>query len=159
MTLFFLFLIVLVTTTVQGCCPDGWIRHSDSCYMFVATKATWLRAAQICAERGAVLVAIESGAENTFIRDYLRMFAGLGANIPTWIGGTDAQVEGVWRWSPSGNRLTYVDWDLSEPAGCPTCGDCLVIWPGYNYHWGDYPCYHEESFMCERRIPNGNIIG
>ncbi|XP_071114201.1 perlucin-like protein [Haliotis cracherodii] len=158
--LVFIFLLLLQTGDIEGnCCPDAWIRYGNSCYMFIGSTETWLEASQQCVARGAVLAAIETAEENAFIQGYLKVFGDIGANMQTWIGGSDMEIEGIWKWAPSGERVSYTDWASGEPQGCATCGDCLAIWPGYNYKWADYPCHTREKFICEKKITDGSLVG
>ncbi|XP_046560573.1 uncharacterized protein LOC124269595 [Haliotis rubra] len=143
----------------SNCCPNAWIRYGNSCYMFIGTKETWMEASQQCVVRGAHLATIETADENAFITGYLKVFGDIGAYMVTWVGGNDMEIEGIWKWSASGERVTYTDWEPKEPEGCATCGDCMVIWPNYNYKWGDYPCHNQANFICEKQITDGSLVG
>ncbi|XP_048240318.1 perlucin-like [Haliotis rufescens] len=162
--LLYILLLLLHTKCIEGtsescnCCPDAWIRYGNSCYMFVGTTETWVEASQQCLMRGSALAAIETAEENAFITGYLKVFGDIGANMQTWIGGSDVEIEGIWKWASSGERVTYTNWAPTEPD---ETGDCMVIWPagGYNYRWADYPCHSLAKFICEKKITAGSLVG
>ncbi|XP_046362301.2 galactose-specific lectin nattectin-like, partial [Haliotis rufescens] len=116
--LVFIFLLLLQIVHIEGDrCPDAWIRYGNSCYMFIGTPETWMEASQQCVSMGAALAAIETVEENAFITGYLKVFGDIGADMKTWIGGNDIEIEGIWKWSPSGERVTYTNWEPGQPDG------------------------------------------
>jgi hypothetical protein len=76
-------------------------------------------------------------------------------NAEAWIGGTDAAVEGDWRWSggPENGQLFYQGtgasgsaqnglfnyWETVEPNEFCPGEDCMQIL-GNNFKWNDMPC-------------------
>ena len=62
----------------------------------------------------------------------------------TWVGGSDAQEEDVWRTS-DGEFMTYLGWAVGEPDG-GTSENCRYIYAGVTY---DTPCSnHALAFIC-----------
>ena len=54
-------------------CPRGYSgRFRSSCYKFVTTRVVWIKALLDCIMDGSNLVAIESAAENNYIRKYIQ---------------------------------------------------------------------------------------
>ena len=66
-----------------------------------------------------------------------------------WIGATDEAVEGVWRWYTDNSLLQYNSLMPSEYYDRDQ--DCILMWGGFNYDWGDFQCDRPEYFICEKR--------
>ena len=53
-------------------CPRGYTaRFKSSCYKFATARTSWINALLECRMDGSDLVAIESAAENNYIRKYI----------------------------------------------------------------------------------------
>ncbi|KAL7841386.1 hypothetical protein SRHO_G00250770 [Serrasalmus rhombeus] len=65
----------------------------------------------------------------------------------TWIGLTDSETEGVWKWV-DGSALTTGFWANREPNGNLGDEDCVVT----AKNWADYPCNHKFLWICEKRL-------
>ena len=63
-----------------------------------------------------------------------------------WIGATDSEVEGSWRWI-DGSEMMLADWRDNEPNG-EEHENCLYFWVD---GWVDMRCNHLTSYLCERR--------
>ena len=76
-------------------CPGGWKCEQDlgKCYCFIADYMNWSEANDMCAaldpDGVATLTSVRSQAENDFVFSLINDFA--------WLGGSDEDVEGVWR--------------------------------------------------------------
>ncbi|KAI4895657.1 hypothetical protein NFI96_004945 [Prochilodus magdalenae] len=99
-------------------------------YYISTERKSWEESRQDCRQIGADLVIINSREEQDFI-EQLR-----GGQV-TWIGLTDGETEGVWKWV-DGSALTTGFWAHTEPNGNLGDEDCVVT--GKN--WADYPCSH-----------------
>lgn len=68
------------------------------------------------------LATITSAAEQTFIQSSFPFMVGFGATGNAWLGGSDAAVEGEWRWldGPEGGQLfTCTNWLPGHPVNAP----------------------------------------
>uniref|UniRef100_A0A3B4CXC0 C-type lectin domain-containing protein n=1 Tax=Pygocentrus nattereri TaxID=42514 RepID=A0A3B4CXC0_PYGNA len=117
----------------------------DSFYYISTEKKSWTESRKDCKERGADLVIINSREEQ---REILLFF--------TWIGLTDTEEEGVWKWVDN-SRLTTKFWWKGEPNDHGGNEDCAIT--GYKgagserlSTWADYPCNHPVVGICEKRI-------
>ena len=73
-----------------------------------------------------------------------------------WIGLSDADHEGVWKWV-DGTRLTgYENWRSGQPNNFGGGQDCAGIRMGihfdkvYDAEWHDHPCEKKKRFICEK---------
>lgn len=84
------------------------------------------------------LATITSAAEQAFLNT-LNV-----SGVTSWLGGSDAEQEGVWKWvtAPEGETpIVYTNWAPGEPNNAgndPTGGeDHIVGWWGANGAWND----------------------
>lgn len=87
-----------------------WLEHAGGFYRLTTTKLPYEEARAFARAEGGHLVAVNSEAEHRFL---VNAFANNG---PLWIGLSDAEDEGEWRWS-SGEPLTFTSWKPGEPSG------------------------------------------
>jgi cysteine-rich repeat protein len=108
--------------------------------------ATWDAARAACQAWGGDLAAIGSAAENALV-------AGL-IQTSSWIGATDAAVEGAFGWS-SGELWMYTNWALGEPND--SAGeDCTELYGPETTlpaQWNDLLCTTALPAVCERPPP------
>lgn len=79
---------------------------------------------------GGHLATISDAAENTFISNFNSGFM--------WIGATDRDVEGQWKWITN-EPYTYTNWAPGEPNNAGDGEDWAVInWGGTNPSWNDW---------------------
>ncbi|XP_052103509.1 perlucin-like [Mytilus californianus] len=146
-------------------CPNGYMRHDDSCYkLYASTKATWAEAFMYCQVFGSDLAVIETAREQNFIEGFLRREFKKGMSDGVWIGGTDALVEGEWQWIKTGvsiNQQEYRHWWPGEPNSSGALGeDCMDLLHHESYNWNDQRCDVHANFLCERPAVTGQqIIG
>uniref|UniRef100_A0AAY5K244 C-type lectin domain-containing protein n=1 Tax=Esox lucius TaxID=8010 RepID=A0AAY5K244_ESOLU len=106
---------------------------------------TWEYANQDCLNRGATLVIINNQEEQKFL---------ITLNINTWIGLSDIETEGTWRWV-DGTPLTTAYWGPPQPDnGGGTHGeeDSAEIVNWYNdpvQKWNDVSCTTKLNWICE----------
>ncbi|KAL7855917.1 hypothetical protein AOLI_G00195210 [Acnodon oligacanthus] len=125
----------------------GWIYFSSSLYYISTEKKSWSESRQDCRERGADLLIINSREEQEFISKEF-------GSTEAWIGLTDTDTEGVWKWVDNSELITQFWWK-GEPNDYGRNEDCAVT--GYKgagsdgaSTWADYPCNHLVVGICEK---------
>ncbi|KAL6467132.1 hypothetical protein MHYP_G00249360 [Metynnis hypsauchen] len=124
-------------------------KNISSFYYMSTEKKSWSQSRQYCRDRGTDLVIINSRREQEFIN---KVFGSTEA----WIGLTDMEKEGVWKWV-DGSELTTKFWFKGEPNDYRRKEDCVVT--GYKRAgservsiWADYPCDFPTVGICEKRF-------
>ncbi|KAI4874770.1 hypothetical protein NFI96_008411, partial [Prochilodus magdalenae] len=121
------------TMTSETAMWQGWTFFNTSLYYFSTERKSWSESRQYCRGRGADLVIINSRYELDFILNNLR-------SNKAWIGLTDSEKPGVWKW---------VDgfWIRGEPTNQNTenCVDIQRFREKEN--WSDVACSNEESWI------------
>ncbi|KAL6466952.1 hypothetical protein MHYP_G00247560 [Metynnis hypsauchen] len=110
---------------------------------FISTgQKIWSQSRQDCRKKGADLVIINSREEQDFTNILKR-------GQRAWIGLTDSEMEGVWKWV-DGSALTTGFWRNAEPNGAAGDEDCVVT----VNNWADFPCDPMFVGICEKSIFN-----
>uniref|UniRef100_A0A3B3RU83 C-type lectin domain-containing protein n=1 Tax=Paramormyrops kingsleyae TaxID=1676925 RepID=A0A3B3RU83_9TELE len=69
-------------------CPTGWISFNFKCYYVSDERKTWIDSQEDCRHKGADLLIINSLKEELMFSKDQR----------AWIGLTDKEHEGTWKW-------------------------------------------------------------
>ncbi|KAL7855911.1 hypothetical protein AOLI_G00195150 [Acnodon oligacanthus] len=120
----------------------GWIYFNSSMYNISTENKNWSESRQDCRERGADLLIIKSREEQEFVASILN-------NTEAWIGLSDSETEGLWKWV-DGSLLTTGFWNTGEPnnGGDEDCARFL----GYpdKRSWNDRRCSIPSQWVCEK---------
>lgn len=71
--------------------------------------------------------------------------------VEYWLGMTDSETEGVWRWYDKGSQATYLNWVGSEPQDTFGAEDCVVYSGDQGYRLGDISCERTFRALCEQK--------
>ncbi|KAG9259782.1 CD209 antigen-like protein C, partial [Astyanax mexicanus] len=124
---------------LQTTSAKEWIFFDFSIYYVSTEKKKWTESRDDCRERGSDLLIINSREEQDFINMWRK-----GQQV--WIGLSDGETEGVWKWV-DGSELITKFWGAGEPNSNGD-EDCVLT----NWKWADYPCNHQFNWICEKRI-------
>jgi hypothetical protein len=139
---------------------DAQAEAGGTCFIYVATPATWNAALTGCAGLGGTLAVVDSAEENLL----LSTIPPADIELPDiWAAGTDVDTEGTWTWLSGGATfyqggavVTWANWRLNEPNNGGENGEGCMIVEGDNlnddpegYEWDDRPCGNSYSYMCE----------
>ncbi|XP_016137081.1 C-type lectin domain family 10 member A-like [Sinocyclocheilus grahami] len=78
---------------------DGWINYQSSLYFISSERKSWAESRRYCTERGADLIIINNREEQDFVKK-------ISANANVWIGLTDSDMEGRWKWVDGTNMTS-----------------------------------------------------
>jgi len=116
-------------------------------YLHHPEKADWEGAKAICELEGGQLAVITSEADQN------RIMSRFGKLREFWIGATDIEREGQFRWV-NGQGLGFARWLAGQPTRkYPNNEHCV----SFNYawrdgRWGDRNCYDSRPFLCETMV-------
>jgi lectin-like protein len=128
-------------------CPS--VTFAGSCYEFFAEQLSWGVAEQRCVSWGGHLASVESSEEDGFLGAWPALVGiAFGDGSGLWLGGTDAQTEGDFRWSKGGD-LTFVGWASDQPNDGQGI-DCIEKRNDATHRWYDRRCTDGERYVCER---------
>ncbi|MCJ8749252.1 hypothetical protein PDJAM_G00174170 [Pangasius djambal] len=131
----------------------GWISFGSRLYYMSTEGKTWSQSRQSCKDRGADLVIVNSREEQDFIEMLRR-------GKSAWIGLSDQDTEGVWKWV-DGTQLTIAYWWTWEPNNYTGNEHCVET--GYKPEeersvtdilntWNDNDCSVSLFWICEKAI-------
>ena len=115
-------------------------------YRVYTEKSPWRGAMQKCSSLGGQLAVVPDEATWTFIK-------ALSAGAQLWLGATDEEVTGVWKWI-DGTPFTFKAWGRDQPDNWHGVQHYLFILKG---EWNDIqndgkwisPDVHVVGFICE----------
>ena len=93
-------------------------------YFLTASPLSWTEAQAEAVAAGGNLVTINDAEEQKWLLDVF------GNSELFWIGVTDQETEGVWKWA-SGEEVTYTNWTPNEPNNAQSFGG--LFFGGENY--------------------------
>uniref|UniRef100_A0A672R0G3 C-type lectin domain-containing protein n=1 Tax=Sinocyclocheilus grahami TaxID=75366 RepID=A0A672R0G3_SINGR len=117
---------------------ERWKCYQSSLFYLSSERKSWTESRRYCTERGANLIIINNREEQEFVRKW-------SDKDRVWIGLTDSDVEGSWKWV-DGSTPTSGFWMSAEPDEYRG-ENCALIVVG---EWADHPCTEEFNWMCER---------
>ena len=142
-----------------SCVSGAVLAPNQSCYLLVSAASSWQDARTRCQGHGTGwdLTTVRSAGEEVF----LAALAVLGGITEVWVGASDLQREGAWRWvgdsgafwngpGSTGSRVgnAYVNWNDDganpEPNG-GEAADCLRLSAG---GWLDSQCTTALASIC-----------
>uniref|UniRef100_A0A667ZCU4 C-type lectin domain-containing protein n=1 Tax=Myripristis murdjan TaxID=586833 RepID=A0A667ZCU4_9TELE len=130
---------ILSGNITEKVCRSGWIKYRKSCYYISTSRKTWSKSRQDCQDRGADLVIINSREEQTFLSRF---------NERLWIGLSDRQSEGNWKWVDGTDLVGDGFWQAGEPNDDRGKEDCVEV-ARQTDEWNDLPCSTTVYWACE----------
>ncbi|XP_026080895.1 CD209 antigen-like protein C [Carassius auratus] len=116
---------------------DGWIYYQCHFYYMSTEMRSWTESRRYCTERGADLIIINNREEQEFVKN----ISGYDA---FWIGLTDIEVEGSWKWVDNSTLTSGFWWHWY-----PSYSDYSNCALSYSSGWFDDSCYGTFKWICE----------
>ena len=113
-------------------------------YQIVEGAMTWSEAKADAESRGGHLAVVTSSNE------WATISMQFGSSLEwVWLGGTDENAEGVWRWI-TGEHWVYENWDINEPRG-GSYNNYILTTGVSNNKWADhlYNSPYAERYLLE----------
>lgn len=110
-------LLVLISELIEPCMARQPVEvietYRGHAYKFMPYSRPWHLAKKDAERQGGYLAVINDASEQDFIAQLIRK--GANGNIPaTWIGLTDENEEGNWKWV-NGDKVEFYSWFDGEP--------------------------------------------
>ncbi|XP_065454482.1 C-type lectin domain family 4 member F-like [Chrysemys picta bellii] len=130
--------------------PRGWRFYGGNFYYFSHKKKSWDKAEQFCVSQDSHLISVPSQAEQEFLSRETQGKA-------HWIGLTDLETEGSWRWVDGTEYREDASrgfWAPNEPNNyeLETDGgeDCVHTDPRFQNLWNDAKCSLLFRWICKQ---------
>ncbi|XP_038586855.1 type-2 ice-structuring protein-like [Micropterus salmoides] len=127
-------------------CSGRWSEFSGRCFHYVPKAMTWAQAEKNCESMGGNLASVHNLLEYHEIQRLI-MSASYDYTV-TWIGGSDAQEEGVWLWS-DGTPFNYRSYGRFNNFQGKQ--HCLQINYGDDKRWDDTWCNVRLPSVCAKK--------
>ena len=118
--------------------------------MWSTEEKNWDDAEDFCKQEGGNLASITSKA----IKDYVTEGLKTKGLDKVWVGGTDKEEEGVWKWSDN-RPFEFKSWADGEPNNANNGENCMDM---KSNGWNDDSCQNEVKFLCGKNAQSGKNI-
>ena len=120
--------------------------------MWPNIKKTWHDAELYCNKEDGHLASVTNKRMHDYIWSKKKL---LDKSTEFWIGGTDEEKEGKWRWT-DGSPWSFTFWGATPIQQPDNSGneDCLQInnKPLSAFGWNDWKCSKKVKFVCSRPV-------
>ena len=119
---------------------DGYKFYGGHTFRYIPIKATWKNAKAVCEALGGHLATSTSAEKNAFLLSIV--------SAASWLGGTDEETEGVWKWV-TGEAWSYTNWNKAQPDNAFAEGEhyLQLYYPAGN--WNDARAVVALGYICE----------
>uniref|UniRef100_A0A3B3CV67 Galactose-specific lectin nattectin-like n=2 Tax=Oryzias melastigma TaxID=30732 RepID=A0A3B3CV67_ORYME len=117
-------------------------------FRYYSSPKTWSEAEKFCRSIGGNLASARNRFENNKLLRLIRQKK--GRYRYTWIGGSDAQQNGIWFWS-DGSNYQYTNWCRGQPNNFRGKQHCLQLSFTDKRCWDDAECGRRLPFICAKR--------
>ena len=111
-------------------------------YCLIPGNYDWEEAMKLCQEMGGHLATVTSKEEDAFL---YRLWKKSGVTNPCWLGATDKDEKGVWKWV-TGEAFTYKGWSSGQPVSTKNHNYLEYYKDGW---YNDDNDSYKDSFICE----------
>ncbi|KAK6182982.1 hypothetical protein SNE40_010542 [Patella caerulea] len=108
--------------------------------VYTAVPLNFRRASKVCEQLGGIIAPLKTRMDDMLI-------SAIRGKNDIWIGGTDREIEGEFRWL-DGDLLNYTNWRQGEPNNAKGDEDCMISEGNRRKQWDDRPCHIRLPFVC-----------
>ena len=110
---------------------------------------TWHEAKAVCENMNSHLVEIFSEAQQTIIKELAK--SKYNNNLGWWIGLTDEEVEGTFKWYHSNKPAVYTNWYSSYSYGNSESNDYVALYypVSHGFKWFARPNTETYYAICQ----------
>ena len=119
---------------------QGYKFFNGHTYKYYNDPKTWHEAKAACEALGGHLATSTSAEKNTFLTT-------LTTNL-LWLGGTDEETEGVWKWI-TGETWDYTNWGGNEPDNGTSENYLAFNFYTVSKKWSNAPSTGPYGYICE----------
>ncbi|XP_026505209.1 macrophage mannose receptor 1-like [Terrapene carolina triunguis] len=124
-------------------CQRGWKRHGFHCYLVGHTFVTFSEANKTCERSNGYLATVEDRNEQA----YLISLIGLRPEKYFWIGLSDVEEQGTFKWT-DGEAVLFTHWNSAMPGGK---SGCVAMGTGIAAGlWDVLSCENTAKFLCKQ---------
>ncbi|XP_072232079.1 ladderlectin-like [Leuresthes tenuis] len=127
----------------EAACSPGWTNVNGRLFIYIPNPMSWAQAEKNCISMGGNLASVHSAQEYSDIQRLI--LTTTRASKQTWIGGSDAQENGVWLWT-DGLTFGFNKWCKGEPNNSAEKQHCLQM------NYSDSKCWDDQT--CSVRLPS-----
>merc|ERR1712013_530074 len=151
-----------VYACVESCKEGEQERFENHCYFWSIPKGgwgdpakkNWEESKSECDMRNGTLAAVTSIEVHKFLMRKVDKESRI-QDTWFWIGGTDKEIEGIWKWA-DGSDWSFTQW-ATLPNKQPSSGskqNCLQLYHGTHATngWNDQYCSQSLPFICSWKI-------
>jgi hypothetical protein len=139
-------------TTTAALSATSWTRYDNRTYALFTDLRTWSSANALCESRGGHLATVASATENEVVRSLIAN----GGQWHAWLGLSDADNEGTWRWATN-EPIPYTNWNPGEPSGGGGTEDWVEMYD--SGRWNDNSSTATAPYVCEFGSHGFHLIG
>ncbi|XP_019622030.1 PREDICTED: uncharacterized protein LOC109468216 [Branchiostoma belcheri] len=127
-------------------CPAGYRPFQQNCFKaFPQTKPDYTWAMKACQAEGGRLAMPKDAATNAFL---VQLKNAVRNDAAFYIGLSDQNAEGQWRFADGTALGSYNNWNPGEPNNVRN-EDCATLLPGYGGKWNDLSCSSNLRYICQ----------
>ncbi|MBQ7220795.1 MAG: C-type lectin domain-containing protein [Synergistaceae bacterium] len=138
-----------IDMTCDGKCRKNCSFYDGHWFKCFDELKTWHEAKAACEALGGHLATSTSAEKNEFLADLVgKAEATLGGNRQVWLGATDEEREGTWKWV-TGEDWNYTNWRTGQPDNAGGKEHYLHFNWGERGKWNDYLPTVRLGYVCE----------
>lgn len=124
-------------------CPCDILTIDEESYHLCHWRMDWWEAQKFCESKGLALARFDNAAHSEQV---LKAGLEIDDNL-WWIGATDRDSEGDWRWS-NGAKMDWSNWDHGQPDDNQCGQDCAALSDIGDGRWLNAHCEQALPFVC-----------